>query len=181
MKTRIVHTKIWKDTWFVRLSKDAKLLWFYLLTNDKINISGIYELDDREIVFDTSIDTSILPVLKKELYPKAVFHNGWVKITNVDKYNRYRNSNLNEKAFVREMSYLTPKDYKGLEIPNNYTSIDTSMHSTPIPLEIRNKKSEIRNHKQEIINNRDVISKKKSSWVFNIEKNVAKKVEDIPF
>lgn len=150
MKTRILHTKIWKDSWFVGLSKDAKFLWQYLLTNEKINISGIYELSDREILFDTSIDTSISDV-KKELYPKAVFFNGWVKIANVDRYNSYKNSPLNQTAFKREISYLSAEIKAGLEIPPD-TSIDTSMY-TPI-----NNKSEIRNTKLEIINNKSEIT-----------------------
>jgi hypothetical protein len=141
MKTRIIHTKLWKDQWFVSLSKDAKFLWLYLLTNEKINISGIYELSDREILFDTSLDTSVLGSVKKELSPKALFFKGWVKITNVERYNSYRNSPSNQTAFEREMSYLSDTIKKELETP-----VDTSVY-TPI-----NNKSEIINKKPEIIN-----------------------------
>lgn len=149
MKTRIIHTKIWKDQWFVSLSKDARFLFHYLLTNDKINISGIYELSDREIVFDTSIDTSVITSLKKELYPKAIFFEGWVRICNVDRYNKYRNSPSNEVAFNKEMSYISANIFKGLEIPVD-TSVNTSPH-TPInnKSEIINKKPEIENQKPE--------------------------------
>lgn len=150
MKTRIIHTKVWKDNWYVSLSKDAKFLWLYLLSNDKINISGIYELSDREILFDTSIDETTLKSIKKELHPKAIFCEGWVKIINVERYNRYRNSPLNETAYLREISYL-PDSVKGkLDIVTD-TSIDTSIY-TPInkKQEIRNNKSGIENLKQEI-------------------------------
>lgn len=143
MKTRIYHTKTWKDNWYSSLSKDAKHLWNYLLLNEKINISGIYELTDREIVFDTSIDAVSLEALKKELHPKAIFFNGWVRIPNVDRYNNYRNSPKNEIAFVKEMSYVSDEVASGLGL---HTSIDTSIY-TP-----RNKKSETLTTKLEIKN-----------------------------
>lgn len=153
MKTRIVHTKIWKDQWFSSLSKEAKLLWQYLLTNEKINISGIYELSDREIVFDTSIDTSTLPSIKQEISEKAVFMEGWVRIFNVDRYNKYRNSPLNELAYLKELSYV-PADIRAFfQLPND-TSIDTSIYT------LRNKKSEIIDKKKE----KEFEGKKPSTW-----------------
>ena len=166
MKTRIIHTKVWKDKWFVNLSKDAKVLWLYLLTNDKINISGVYELTDREILFDTSIDTSILESKKKELYPKAVFFNGWVRVANIERYNRYRNSPLNEIAYRKEMSYLSEDEFRGLGIPT-----DTSIY-TPI-----NKKQEIINKKQEIINNKSEIRNKKR--IEDIKKETREKLKSL--
>ena len=148
MKTRIIHTKVWKDSWYVSLSKDAKFLWMYLLTNDKINISGIYELTDREILFDTSIDTSVLESIKKELNPKAIFYKGWVKITNVERYNKYRNSPSNEIAFNTELTYIPSDICKVFGTP-----VDTSVY-TPINKEqgTINNKQVIENIKQEIRN-----------------------------
>ena len=146
MKTRILHTKVWKDDWYVKLSKDAKFLWLYLLTNDKINISGIYELSDREILFDTSLDTSVIESIKTELKPKAIFCNGWVKIANVERYNKYRNSPSNEIAFNTELTYIPCNIRKVFGIP-----VDTSV-DTPINKEqgIINNKSKIENIKSEI-------------------------------
>lgn len=150
MKTRIYHTKTWRDAWFSNLSKDAKHLWNYLLLNEKINISGIYELSDREIIFDTSLDTSLLESLKKELEPKATFFEGWVRILNVEKYNKYRNSPSNETAYQKELSYIPDAVCKGLSI-----QVDTSVYT------LRNKKQEIittklklRNEKSEVVASR---------------------------
>lgn len=136
MKTRIIHTKVWRDEWFVSLSSEAKLLWLYLLTNDKINISGIYELTDREILFDTSINISDTSI-KDELKPKVIFAKGWVRIVNVEKYNKYLNSPKNVTACIRELDYIPDNIKADLDIPLD-TSIDT----------LRNKKQEIINNKQ---------------------------------
>lgn len=167
MKTRIIHTKVWKDNWFANLSKDAKLLWHYLLSNEKINISGIYELSDREIVFDTSIDTSMLDLLKKELEPKAMFYKGWVKVSNVERYNKYRNSPLNETAYWKELSAV-PSDIRAyFQLPDDtsiYTSIDT----------LRNNKSKIINQKEEINDNDEPAKKPQSMEEFRKNFGVAK-------
>lgn len=143
MQTRIIHTKLWKDGWYVNLSQEAKFLWLYLLTNDKINICGIYEITDREIIFDTSMNTDTLKKIKKELEPKAIFYKDYVKISNVEKYNNYRKSPKNEVAYNRELSCI-PDDV--LRVYGIDTSMDTSI-DTP-----RNQKSEIRNQEQEILN-----------------------------
>lgn len=142
MKTRVMHTKVWKDEWFISLSQDARFLWLYLLTCDKINISGIFELSDREIVFDTGINAKSLENIKKELEPKAIFYKGFVKITNVDRYNNYKKSPKNVIASNKELNYLST-DIRGYLDTNMHTSIDTSI-DTP-----RNTKQEIRNTKQE--------------------------------
>lgn len=153
VKTRIIHTKLWRDEWFASLSKDAKLLWQYLLTNERINISGVYELSDREIVFDTSIDTSMLPSLKKELSDKALFLDGWVRILNVERYNKYRNSPLNELAYYKELSYVPDNVRDFFDLPTD-TSINTSIDT------LRNKKSEIIDKKKE----KEFEQKKPSTW-----------------
>lgn len=147
MKTRIIHTKIWKDEWFASLSKDAKFLWLYLLTNEKLNISGIYELTDREMTFDLGEDIDI--GVKEELRPKAMFYKNWVFIPNIEKYNSYRNAPTNQKAFEKEILSI-PNDVIRMILTD--TSIDTSIYTPPILQEIINKKSEIINSKLEIEN-----------------------------
>lgn len=152
MKTRIIHTKVWEDQWFSDLDSNSKLLWLYLLSNNKINISGIYEISDRKILFDTSISENLLEKIKKDLSPKAIFYKGWVRICHVDRYNKYRNSPLNEVAYKTEISYIPADVQAHFGIETN-TSINTSI-DTPInkKQEIINKKSEIENKKQEIRN-----------------------------
>ena len=49
MKTRIVFTKIWKDSYFSNLNQIEQLAFLFLITNDSVGLTGIYELDDRSI------------------------------------------------------------------------------------------------------------------------------------
>jgi hypothetical protein len=160
MKTRVVHTKVWKDSWYSNLSTEAKFVWLYLITNDRINIAGVYELTKRELEFDTGVE--LTEDLKKELFPKAMFYEDWICISNVNRYNKYRNSPLNEKAFVKEISLIPEKALSYfVEHTSMDSSIDTSIDTPPIPLEIRNKKLEIRNKKSKTSNKKSEIKNKK--------------------
>ena len=171
MKTRIIHTKVWRDGWFVNLSKEAKLLWIYLLTNDKINISGFYEITDRELEFDLGfkVDKDITDQLK----PKAIFCMGWVFIPNIEKYNSYRNSPKNQTAFIREIECI-PRVVINTILSD--TSIDTSIDTTPILLKIINHKSETKNQKPEILNKE---SKENDDLPFNWKREEIDKTDKL--
>lgn len=54
-KLRSINTSIWNDTWFEELDPEQKLLFIYLITNDKTNMLGVYEISIRKISFETSI------------------------------------------------------------------------------------------------------------------------------
>jgi hypothetical protein len=150
MKTRIIQTRFWDDEFVFNASKDAKLLYIYLLTSQYINISGIFQLDERKIAFETGLTPKEFEKAKQEIETakKVFFYKGWVKVINAEKNNGYKNSPLNEVAYQRELS-LIPQgvlDYFNSSID---TSIDSSMHT--------NHKSEIRNNKSKIINNKNII------------------------
>jgi hypothetical protein len=145
MKTRIIQTRFWDDEFVFNASKDAKLLYIYLLTSQYINICGIFQLDERKIAFEIAMTPKEFEKAKEELVRenKVCFYKGWVKVINAEKNNGYKNSPLNEVAYQRELS-LIPQgvlDYFNSSID---TSIDSSMHT--------NHKSEIRNNKYKIIN-----------------------------
>jgi len=55
MSKRFIDSKIFNDPWFMDLSKDGKILWFYLITS--CDHSGIIELNGRLICFQTNIDS----------------------------------------------------------------------------------------------------------------------------
>lgn len=126
MKTRIVHTKIWDDEWFQELSNEAQKLFIYLITCQDISICGAFELPDRKIVYHTKI--AELQKAKEELSGKVFFHEGWVVIYNVDKYNSYKGEK-NDKAREREL-FLVPEVVSKEYLRGMHTSIDTSIYTT---------------------------------------------------
>lgn len=125
METRIIHTKFWKDDYISKLSHKEKLLFIYLLTNETINICGIYELPDKYICIDLELTQTELDSYKEKFKKdnKFDFFNGWVKIINVDKYNSF-NGPKNDIARKNQLLRVPKELY--LQDTSIYTSIDTT-------------------------------------------------------
>lgn len=139
MKTRIVHTKIWEDEWFNSIPRASRFLFIHLITCPQNNICGIFEISDRVLMFNTGLNQTELDQAKKDLAGRAVFHNGWIKLTKSDKYNNYVSNPKMEIALQKELN-LIPDEIK--KYMDEYdTSMDTSIYTT-------------NNHKSEIINNK---------------------------
>lgn len=99
MKTRIIHTKFWKDSYISSLQSDEKLLFLYLVINERVNIVHCYEITIREIVFDTSINEDrVLEILHKfSADNKIIMYKGWILLLNAIKYETYK-GDLSEKG-----------------------------------------------------------------------------------
>lgn len=108
MKTRILHTRIWDDSFFTELQPKEKLLFIYLLTNEKIGLTGIYELTNSRIKFDTQITESELKIMidKFQKLGKFYFDNGWIVIVNASKYNNYTSSPKVRMAYNKELKEI---------------------------------------------------------------------------
>ena len=121
METRIIHTKFWKDNYIESLDHKGKLLFLYLITNETINICGIYEIGDKAIKYDLDLTQDELDSYKKKFQDdkKFEFFKGWVKIINVDKYNRFTGPK-NEVARQNQL----------LRVPKELYTIDTSIHTS---------------------------------------------------
>lgn len=149
MKTRIVFTKIHEDSYFRSLSDREQCFFFFLLTNERVNLSGMYHCPDWYILgvkpawTQKSLDSMKAKFMQDR---KFIFLNGWVRIVNYDKYNQYAGSRL-DKALDNELKTV-PNDLKELDI--NTLSIE---YRYPIDT-TNNHKSIIINHKSETINHK---------------------------
>lgn len=165
MKTRIIHTKIWDDSFFINLSKPARYLFFYLITNHRINLCGIYELPERKILFETSFSKEEFNKFRKELEPKIFFYKDWVYVVNSNKLGGYK-GRLCEEGIRRELK----------EIPEYVNKAFSKLKTdTPyIPLQAPYKGQETINKKQETINKKKRVKKFKKPT----EEEVIKYFED---
>jgi hypothetical protein len=68
MSKRFIDTGIYDDAWFMGLTKDAKLFWFYCIT--KCNHAGIIEINDKLCRLQTDIKSieSVVKELGNRLY-----------------------------------------------------------------------------------------------------------------
>lgn len=104
-KYRPVYTKIWKDKDFLNAGKDSKLLFFYLITNESNNNSGIYEIPIKTISMETGIPSSTVGQLLTNGSIKNIdydLENEVVFVTNSRKYSPGGNPAQVEKGIISE-------------------------------------------------------------------------------
>lgn len=70
---RITNTDKWKDDWFLSLSPNAKLLFFYLFEN--CDVAGFYKLNSRFMQKQTNIVAKDIVAALNELKKGLVFNN----------------------------------------------------------------------------------------------------------
>lgn len=94
---RYVNTNFWKDNYVADLDPTEKLVFIYLLTNPRTNMAGAYEINVREVAFDTGIDKDmIVKIMQRfENDNKILVESGWVVLLNFQKH-----QNLNPKTLV---------------------------------------------------------------------------------
>lgn len=154
MKTRIVYTKIFKDGYYSSLDHLEKNAFIYLLFNERVNLSGIYELSDREKCFDLNITQDELFEVKKKFTTDGKFNfiDDWVIVINHDRYNNYTGK-LNEVAKDKELELLPEKICHAIGYQRG---IDRVSKGYVYPCDSLN------NHKSETINKKSVIRNKES-------------------
>jgi hypothetical protein len=120
MKTRIIHTKIWSDSYFRRLERAEKIYFFYILTNELVNIIHLYELPDSVATMQTGLSVEEIENIKGKFQAdkKFDFYGEYVSINNAYKYQYYKgikNNRLKLRLFF-EMSDDTIKHYSEVVI-----------------------------------------------------------------
>ena len=137
MKTRIFYTKFWKDSYIHRLKPKEKLVFNYYIQNERVNLIGIYEISDSEVLFDLGITQKELDNIKQHFYQDDKFRYcmDWVLIVNYEKYNCYKGEK-NKICQEKEKKSVPEQVLDTLSIPYTYP-IDTPS----------NHKSVISNHK----------------------------------
>lgn len=127
-KTRMINTKFWSDDFVVdKLNPLDRYLFLYFLTNERTNISGIYELSKTVICRETGIDKETLPVMLRTLEPKVHYFEGWVILPNFVK-NQNQKSPTVKIGISNELCDI-PEKVLEYAISIGYTyGIDTLSH-----------------------------------------------------
>ena len=102
---RPIRNKIWHDEWFLSLLPAEKLFWLFLLTNEYVHISGIYELPKTLISPLTGIVEwqSIVDKFIKD--GKIEYKEGFVYIRNYFK-NQTKQINKKDNIIKAISAYL---------------------------------------------------------------------------
>jgi hypothetical protein len=122
---RQVHTKMWKDEWFLDLEPPEKLLFIYLFSNELTSVAGIYKLPVRAIAFETGLDLSFVrdTLHRFERDGKIRYENGVMWVKNLRKYNETSSPKVATRI-RRDLSLIPEGDLKA-EYIAYYTKRDT--------------------------------------------------------
>ena len=98
-KLRSISTAFWSDPFIEDLTPSQKLLFVYLITNEKTNMLGIYESSIRKMSFETGIKKDDIEKALKEFEDKnkVKYSNNYVVLINYMKHQNY-NTNMKKSA-----------------------------------------------------------------------------------
>ena len=96
---RSVNTKFWSDSFVEDMEPKEKLLFLYLLTNEKTNMLGVYEISVKRISYETGLTPDEIikafegfeRVRKGYYFANIVFLPNWIK-------NQAMNTNMMKSA-----------------------------------------------------------------------------------
>ena len=142
-KQRYINTKIWSDSWVSELDPVEKLLFLYILTNERTNIAGIYELPIKIMSIETGIEKQMIEnILNRFKKDKRVeYFNGWVVIANFVKHQDIGNLKIIQgiNSILRSIPqsildtlsipYIYPSNYSN---SNSNSNSNTTANAVPI-------------------------------------------------
>jgi hypothetical protein len=135
MRQRVINTKIWSDTWFRGLDLSERMLFIYLLTNERTNIAGVYELPTDMMSDETKIEEiKIKDILAKfEKDGKITYRFGWLYLRNFLRYQELKSFKV-IRGIERIIEEI-PKnvlDLIGYQYPSGYFKLpDTHLNLNP--------------------------------------------------
>ncbi len=114
-KLRSVSTSFWSDPFIEDLTPNEKLLFLYLITNDKTNMLGIYEVSIKKISFDTGLNKDVIEKALKEFerLSKVKYIKNHIVLVNFMKHQNY---NTNMKKSAIDIYNELPNELKNKEL-----------------------------------------------------------------
>lgn len=122
-KKRSVSTRMWSDPYIEKCSMEVKLLYLYLITNEKTNMIGVYEVSTRKIEFETGIDNVDNWIQKLQADKKILRIGEYVILKNFIKHQNY---NKNMKISAIDDFNALPPEIKDPSIVLSRTNVDES-------------------------------------------------------
>lgn len=97
---RSIQTRFWRDPYIEKLSFAEKAIYLYLMTNCQVSISGIYQITERVIVFETGADRSTVRDTLSRLQQdgKILYRDSVLWIRNFHKYNSWESPKVRAKV-----------------------------------------------------------------------------------
>ena len=102
-KKRYINDNIWEDNYIIDLNTSEKMLFIYLLTNNRVSICWVYEISIRKIEMETWISNNeIIKILKKFESWWKIYYKDWIILISNFIKNQSLNDNM-KKWIEREL------------------------------------------------------------------------------
>lgn len=126
---RSIDTSIWGDPWFTELSAEGKMVFMYLLTNERSTAAGIFDLSPRRMAFDIGIDQSIAESALEECSGRVRW---WPDHSIVWVMNFFRHQAVNDN-FLKSAQRTFAELPEGIrqEVAITYPEFDANPSGTP--------------------------------------------------
>ncbi len=150
---RQIHTSIWKDSWFLDLEPDEKLLFVYLFSNESTSVAGIYKIATKVIAFETGLGPAVVKsILERFAKAGKVLVEGeviWVK--NLRKYNATRSPKVSQRI-ARDLEDIPDCAVKRAYLAFHDGIAGQGSDTVPIPYpELASEQEQEHEHEQEQI------------------------------
>jgi hypothetical protein len=134
---RQIHTRIWKDGWFIDLTADEKLLFIYLFSNERASVAGIYELPLKIMVFESGLERKVVEaaLAKFGKAGKVHYEAGVVWVVNLRKYNENKSPKVSARL-SKDLAAIPdcPIKRRYLEYYNPIEAEEYSMDTVSVPV-----------------------------------------------
>ena len=89
MKTASIKSPMWTDSWFQKLNQKEKLLWIYIISNERANTLGIYDISLMTMAFESGLSEQECLAAFKTFSEnrKAYYEYDYVIVANRIKFN----------------------------------------------------------------------------------------------
>jgi hypothetical protein len=116
----LIDSKLWNDPWVLdKLTPQEKLLFLYLITNDRGNIIGIYEISLRTIANEVGFERVEVEQMLAGFGGKVAYVDGWIVLKNALKNQNYHSPKI--QAAVKTVCEKVPDGLlKHIDWPADY-------------------------------------------------------------
>jgi len=125
MKLRSINTKFWADPYIEDLPPLGKLLFAFLISNDKTNIAGVYEISVKTISYETGMKseevTKLIAKFQKD--EKVIYAHQWIIMLNSPKHHAVDRSPSLRRNIIKTLETL-PDKIKYILQHSSYAMLD---------------------------------------------------------
>jgi hypothetical protein len=99
---RQIHTRIWTDPWFYALEPAERVLFIYLFSNGRANLTGVYSLPLAVMAVENKLDVEFVAdtLVKFAGEGKAYYEDGWVWVPGLLPHNVSNTSSAKVQAHL---------------------------------------------------------------------------------